>query len=72
MKQDRQCTSSVTLCCFSVTIDAVEKAILSHKRHVLRKGDYKIFIFSTNCVQNISHSKENLERYYHKCIYVFM
>ena len=61
MKQDRQCTSNVTLCCISVTTAAVEKPILSHKLHDLRKDDYTIFIFSTNFVQNISHSKENLE-----------
>jgi hypothetical protein len=37
MKQDRQCTSNVTLCRISVTIVATGKLILSHKRHDFRK-----------------------------------
>ena len=63
MKQDRQCTSNVTLCCISVDIVAVEKPICLINGTILGKGDYKIWIFSSNFVQSISHSKKNLERY---------
>jgi hypothetical protein len=49
---------------------------LSHKRHVFRKKviEHKMYvlIFSTNFVWNISHSKKNSVRYYHKCTQVFM
>jgi hypothetical protein len=49
---------------------------LSHKRHDFREKviEHKIYvlIFSTTFVQNISHSKNNWERYYHKCTLVFV
>jgi hypothetical protein len=44
---------------------------LSHKRHGIREKviEHKmcVLIFSTTFVRNISHSKKNSERYYHKC-----
>jgi hypothetical protein len=46
---------------------------LCHKRHDFRKKviEYKMFvlILSTIFVQNVSHSKKNPARYYHKFIY---
>jgi hypothetical protein len=50
-------------------------SILSHKRHDFReKGiEHKmcVLMFSTTLFCNISHSKKNCVRYYHKCQYVF-
>jgi hypothetical protein len=51
-------------------------SILSHKRHDFRKKkvtEHKMYglIFSTTFVWNISHSKKNPARYYHKCTSVF-
>jgi hypothetical protein len=44
---------------------------LSHKRHDFRENviGHKmcVLIFSTTFVWNISHSKKNWARYYHKC-----
>jgi hypothetical protein len=49
---------------------------LSHKRHDFWKKATEqkmcVLIFSTTFVWNISHSKKNSARYYHKCTYVFM
>jgi hypothetical protein len=49
---------------------------LSHKRHDFRKTFIQhkmcVLIFSTTFVWNISHSKQNSARYYHKCTQVFM
>jgi hypothetical protein len=49
---------------------------LSHKRHDFRKifTEHKmcVLIFSTNFIWNISHSKKNQGRYYHKHTSVFM
>jgi hypothetical protein len=47
---------------------------LSHKRYDFRKKvtEHKmcVLIFSTTFVWNISHSKKNSARYYHKCTYI--
>jgi hypothetical protein len=58
-----QCVTSLGVLYFSAT---------SQKRHVFLKLDiieHKLFvlIFSTTIVWNISHSKKNSARYYHKC-----
>jgi hypothetical protein len=49
---------------------------LSHKRHEFRKevieNKMRAFIFSTTAVLNISYSKKNSVRYYHKCTQVFI
>ena len=51
--------------------------ILFHKRHDFRKKKKRllnincVLIFSTTFVYNISDSKKNLARYYHKCENVF-
>jgi hypothetical protein len=47
---------------------------LFHKQHEFRgKNLLKIkCVFSTTLVWNISDSKNNSARYYHKCTYVFM
>jgi hypothetical protein len=49
---------------------------LSHKWHDFRKQvmEHKmsVFIVSTTFEWNISHSKKNWARYFHKCTYVFM
>ena len=48
---------------------------VSYKRHVFGKvywTEKRVLIFSTNIVWNISRSKKNSARYYHKCTYVFM
>ena len=48
---------------------------LSHKWHYIRKEvtEHKtcVLIFCTAFVWNISHSKKNWSRYYHKCTYGF-
>jgi len=48
---------------------------LSQKRHAFRKTvtGHKVcvLIFSTNFIQNISHSKKNSLRYFHNCTNVF-
>ena len=49
---------------------------LSHKRHgsLKKVTEHKkcVLILSTNFVWNISHSKKNSTRYWHKCQNVFM
>jgi hypothetical protein len=49
---------------------------LSHKRHDFLRNvtEHKMcaFIFFASFVYNISHSKKNSVKYYHKCKYVFM
>ena len=51
-------------------------ARLPHKRHDLRKTgtdhNFFFFNFSSTCVWNISHSKKNSARHYHKRTQVFM
>jgi hypothetical protein len=46
-----------------LTARFLEKKVIEHKMCVL--------IFSTTFIWNISHSKKNSLRYYHKCTYVF-
>ena len=45
---------------------------LSHKRHDFRKKKkcYRTWIFSTNLLSNVSHSKTNWARPYHNCTHV--
>jgi hypothetical protein len=49
---------------------------LSHRRHGFRRNVMKhkmcVLIFSTAFVRNISNSKKNSARYYHKCTQVSM
>jgi len=51
-------------------------SMLSHKQHDFRKNiiEHKmcVLICSTSFVWNISHSKKNWERYYQKCVLVFV
>jgi hypothetical protein len=61
-----QSEASLALPCFSTlyhTQHDIWKKVTEHQMCVL--------IFSTTCVWNISHSKKNSARYYHKCINVF-
>jgi hypothetical protein len=48
---------------------------LSHKQYDFRRKiiqrKMRVLIFSTNFLLNISHSKKNSARHYHKCTHVF-
>jgi hypothetical protein len=60
-----------TVSSFLASLAPPHFSTLSHKRHDSRKNVTErkmcISIFSTTFVQNISHSKNNLARYCHKC-----
>jgi len=81
-RQDRQCMHNVRLWYIHITIVAVEmqQCILCFSPYlingtILRKKsiDNKtvILILSIKSAYNISLSKKNSERYYHKCTQVF-
>jgi hypothetical protein len=59
----------------SVACPALQYFSTSHKRYDFRKKkviEYNmgVFIFSTTFVSNISHSKKDSRRYYHKCLHI--
>jgi len=64
----------IVMCCFSCSI--ILSNIISKTARFLEKKftEHKMsfFIFDTNCVRNISHSKNNPARHCHKRILVFM
>jgi hypothetical protein len=76
------CLSSLRRRMLRITLSSVACLVLlhfsklSHKRYDFRKKsiEYEVWvlIFSTTFVYNISHSKKNSARYYHKCTLVFI